>query len=220
MIDDTVKVKLNNISSLLTVITNRSVYWHLINKIGKTATSCLKWEDIYNTKFDWKEIFLIPYKITQESFLQNLQYQIIHRFYPCNRILNIWYKDHNSLCIACDEEDTLEHYFYSCGQSLRFWNQLNRWWYVLTAVNIQFNKYYVIFGIINENDDPLLNALNFCILYGKYHISDCKRNLRTCCFSIFLRELKNRLEIEREICYNNAKSAYFLKTWEDIYNSL
>ena len=220
IIDDTVKVKLNNKSSLLTAITNRSVYWHLINKIGKTATACLKWEDTYNTKFDWNEIFLIPYKITQESFLQNLQYQILHRFYPCNKVLHIWYKDHSNLCSACNEEDTLEHYFYLCDQTFSFWNQLNRWWHSLTAVKIQLNNHYVIFGIINENDDPLLNAFNFCILYGKFYISDCKRNHRTCCFFVFLREFKNRLETEREICYNNAKSAYFLKTWEDIYDSL
>ena len=82
------------------------------------------------------------------------------------------------------------------------------WWHSLTAVKVQLKYHYVIFGIINEND-PVLNAFYFYIFYGKFYISDCKRNHRTCCFFVFLREFKNKLETEREICYDNAKSAYF-----------
>ena len=219
--DDSVKIKINNIDTKLTHLTNKSIYWEYVRKKLETASAIKKWEEYYDLwHFDWKEIFIIPKKTTRESYLHSLQFQILHRYYPCNKMLGTWYDDHNKLCETCQIEDTLEHYFFFCETSKIFWSHFKHWWHSVTSVDLNLTMFYVIFGIINERDESLINALNFCILFGKYFIAKCKKGGDMCCFFSFLRELKNRIEIENYIYCQNGKEARFIQTWAEIYNSL
>ena len=180
-----------------------------------------KWEEYYDLwHFDWNEIFTIPYKTTQESHLHSLQFQILHRYYPCNKMLSIWYKDYSNLCETCQVEDTLEHYFFFCEKAHLFWSHFKHWWCSVTSVDLKLNMFYVIFGIINERDESLIHALNFCILFGKYFIANCKKSGELCCFFTYLRELKIRIEIENYIYSQNGKEARFIQIWSEIYNFL
>ena len=58
------------------------VYWSEINKIMERPTCYYKWESEYfYATFDWDLINVIPHECTTETFLQSLQFKIIHRYF-------------------------------------------------------------------------------------------------------------------------------------------
>ena len=79
-----IKVRINNKSISLNNVKCNDLYWSEIINKGQRPTSYFKWEsEYYYATFDWTQINMIPYKCARETSLQSLQYQIIHRFYPC-----------------------------------------------------------------------------------------------------------------------------------------
>ena len=74
-----------------------------------------KWEDILALGLDetkWREIFKLPFIVTQNTKLQWLQYRINQRILGTNKFLyKIKVKD-NAFCSFCQEdEETIEHLF-------------------------------------------------------------------------------------------------------------
>ena len=61
------------------------------NKISPSS-SIKKWVEIYPFMegYDWNKIFLLPYKIIKETFLQGFQYKVLNRIINCNDKLFIW----------------------------------------------------------------------------------------------------------------------------------
>ena len=56
----------------------KEYYWKLILATNTCPTVINKWEELYNyVHFNWEHIFELPYITTCETYLQNLQYQII-----------------------------------------------------------------------------------------------------------------------------------------------
>jgi len=73
----------------------------------------MKWKELYYfVDFDWKNIFALPYEITSETSLQSMQYQIIIRYFPCKSFVGLWNNDIDTKCTLCNDEETLEHYFF------------------------------------------------------------------------------------------------------------
>ena len=146
------------------------------------ATAIAKWEEIFEWEKHWEEIFTNPYKVARETDIQSLQFQILHRYYPCNLTLGTWYKDHKTTCDFCDATDDLEHYFCLCHYTQIFWNQFNRWWSNTTSVHFKISVFEVIFGIANPFGDKLIDSLNYCILLAKMFISHQKKGGLDCFF--------------------------------------
>jgi hypothetical protein len=150
-----------------------------------------------------------------------MQYHIINRFFPCNSILGIWYKDHKSDCDFCNKkEDDIQHYFYECDISKTFWKHFSTWWYNATAVNLNIKALDVIFGIMNPFKDSVIDCLNYCILLGKAFIVKQKKTTGDCFLYFYQRELKNRLELEQFICMDEAQEDKFNRKWGFIYENL
>jgi len=216
-----IKVKTKSIFKIFKTITNKEVYWEFINRISKRGTAMSKWEQRYDLiEFDWNEIFCNCYKVARETTLQSLQYQILHRFYPCNAILGIWYKDHSTLCEVCNVEDDLEHYFGNCTHTQIFWNSFNTWWYSVTSINLNISLFEVLFGVSNPFNEDLLDALNYCLLFAKMFISKQKKSKLDCFFYKYQVELKQRLEIEKTIYITNDKENIFDKRWKEIFEQM
>ena len=64
---------------------------------------------------DWAEIYHIPFKVTQDTKLQWLQYRISHRILTTNKFLAKIKLVNSSLCTFCNfEDETIEHLFWNC----------------------------------------------------------------------------------------------------------
>ena len=96
----------------------------------------------------------IPYTVCSETAIQSFQFKIFHRFYPCQYMLSLWYKDQNPMCTYCNTDiDYIEHTFHFCPRSILFWKSLQKWWYNTIGVTFDLAVRNVIFGINNTHKD-------------------------------------------------------------------
>lgn len=193
-------------------------------KIPKISSQS-KWNALYpvnemENKDYWKEVYSSPYLATRESRLQSFQFRIIHRTIPCNKYLcNIRIKQED-FCSFCDvpTTDTLQHFFFSCHKTSTFWNSVCHW--LSTQANFQVNidEREFLFGV--HRSIPQSRMTNFLTLLAKHFIFRQKlfhkANLD---LTHFLRELKQKLGIEKFICMQENKPRKF-SPWKQIYNAL
>ena len=212
------KIYIDHIKTDFNKVENKEVYWEFVRSIKVQPTAVIKWENLYDlTHFEWEDIFCIANTCARDTKLQSLQYQIIHRFFPCNATLHNWYADHNENCEYCDELDTLEHYFYNCEIAQNFWNLFHQWWCEVTNVNMNPALLDIIFGVTNHQGDILIDCLNYCILLGKWFIYNQKKNNKECHIFEYLKLLKMRLEIEQYLCNQKCQPDLFVEKWLTIF---
>ena len=215
----TVIIKNNRID--LRRVTCSQVYWSEINKIMERPTCYYKWESEYfYATFDWDLINVIPYECTTETFLQSLQFKIIHRYFPCNYRLHLWNIVEDSKCTYCNIVDTLNHYFAECQVVKGFWESVKRWFLRVFQFIINFTPLDILLGIPNYDNSNVIMNLNFVILFAKYFIHDCKKNDKPVDFYHFQVKLKTRMVIEeyRSELYNRKLD--FLVKWSVLSDSL
>ena len=217
------QIYINGFLKDIKVLESRDVYSEFVRNERKKPAAVSRWETIYeNVNFEWEHIFTIPYMSARDTKLQSLQYQVLHRFYPTNSNLSKWFADHNDRCLLCNIKDTIEHYFYYCDDVQQFWNMFMEWWHEVTLANVQLTLFDIIFGIVNEQKDMIIDSLNFLILLGKWFISNQKKKERQCNFEFFLKLVKQRLTAEEHICIEKGTFALFEKKWlmfKDALNS-
>ena len=103
-----VKVKLGNNFVDIRKMTCSQIYWAEIKTISQRPTSYFRWESEYFfATFDWDRINVIPYECASETYLQSLQFIIIHRYFPYKYNLKLWNIEDSSRCINCNQVDTL-----------------------------------------------------------------------------------------------------------------
>jgi len=197
----------------------KDFYWHFINKIYETPTAVMKWEELYYfVDFDWKNIFVLPYKSTSETSLQSMQYQIINRYFPCKSFIGLWNTEIDTKCTLCNDEETLEHYFYHCDIVKQFWSKFFDWWHRASDCRFNLRAIDIIFGLMNELHDRLIDVLNYCIILAKKFILDCRTKDELCNFNVFQSKLKSRLLVEEYIATINGRLPAFIQKWNFIVN--
>ena len=92
-----------------------------------------KWSQYCIADEDWSKIFLLPYLISRETYLQTFQFKILHRIFACNYWLSIVKVSESSKCHFCPEIDTIGHYFYTCPRVSILWKQSSKCWYRTTG---------------------------------------------------------------------------------------
>jgi hypothetical protein len=75
----------------------------LINRKKKTRTSILKWNEngYHFTSSKWRKTFELPFKVTQQSKLQWLQFQVLHRITPTSLYLHKLKIKSSQTCSFC-----------------------------------------------------------------------------------------------------------------------
>jgi hypothetical protein len=95
--------------------------------------------------------------------------------------------------------DSIEHYLLHCENTHIFWRQVFNWGATNLKVWLQVDTYEVLFGIPNENNEPIINQINFIILYGKYYINRCKKTETKMHLYEFLLECKKQMMLKHEL---------------------
>jgi hypothetical protein len=109
-------------------------------------------------------------------------------------------------CTYCKETDDIRHFFLFCPRERSFWKSFINWWNHLGDIIIpeQYDSLEesILFGF--QAEGGTFTVLNYCILLAKYHIY-CQRIHNDNAVDLFqyLIELKNKLNIERNICTSN-----------------
>ena len=220
--DYSVRVHIQNAEKLLNELKCKDFYSEFVQKLYVKPKAESKWSEYLNVlSLDWKYHYKLPYLLCCETAIQSFQYKLLHRFYPCNHMLAVWFKDESELCDECNvETDTLEHFFHYCPDILNFWGELENWWYETFSITLRLTTVDIIFGLFNENKDKMLDIFNLCILWGKWCISLCKQKERNLSITDFLCFLKCKLETERVICTCNNTLKTFENRWSLLYDAL
>ena len=134
-------------------------------------------------------------KAARETDVQSLQFKIINRYIPCKENLYLWGKESSDKCCLCNEIDTIELFFFAqCSYNRVFWQGVSKLVQQALGINIKLYDLDIIFGLPGEEN--IFRIINFCILYGKKYIFDCRINDNIVSIDRFKSKLKNRLEVE------------------------
>ena len=182
-------------------MSNKIVYNSYINRLYCTPKSQEKWIENYPflETLDWKSIYTIPYVANKETFIQSLQYKILHRYFNCNYNLHIWKIKEASTCNYCNEIDTIEHFLFYCEKVTKFSGISAVFLSRMSNVNIEFTILEIVLGIHCINSYSYM--CNFVILYGNLFIYQCKKYETDLFFLEFLYKLKKNSYV-REMCSN------------------
>jgi hypothetical protein len=213
---DLLYIRLNNLKNLKT----KNLYVYLLEKEHDCISppnSQIYWQNRYAISEEEMQLaYMLPYKVSKLTILQALQYKILNKIINCNYWLNKIQIIDSSKCRFCQEEETIEHFFFACALTKQFWHAFLTWW------NVGDNEYH---NILKEKDiilghnlgDKKDNTLNCCILIGKKMIYEQKNvHKKQPDIYMFHCDLKSVIEMERQICIKNGKLSEYHKNWGDI----
>jgi exonuclease III len=207
--------KLQRLKSLKT----KDLYWILLgykHDCKSLPNTQLYWENMYKMDHDTMEIvYTLPYKVTRSTNLQALQYKILYKIINCNH----WLRKINILdsakCRFCEEEETIEHFFFRCPLTKQFWKVFLSWWN--HNGNSYTNALYekdILMGYMREKSDSKI--LNCCILIGKAMILKEKNLNKQPDLYIYLCDLKEYLDIELSIARKHSTIDKLVDAWGEI----
>jgi exonuclease III len=220
-VDERLYKRLHNLKTLKT----KDIYWTLLG----ISHDCLSHA---NTIVNWKlrysyddemivKIFRLPYLVTNRTNLQALQYKIIYKIVNCNSWLHKIQIIDSPTCRFCLEEETIEHFLFSCRVTKQFWKAFQTWWNGVTIQNIGIieEKHIVLGYLIPETDLKTHKTFNSCILIGKAMIYRCKNmNVQPDIYA-FHCDLKEYLTIEKSISPDMCNLQKLESEWGDILDT-
>ena len=68
------------------------------------------------------------------------------------------------------------HYFNECDYVHYLWRVFSNWWSKTTEVGFQLQTQEQLFGVLNFDNDQLLHALNYMLIFITWYIYICKTN--------------------------------------------
>ena len=174
-------------------------------------------EDALN--FNWRSIYLLPWKCTLSTKLRNFQFKFLHRRIATNSFLfKIKFSDTDLCCFCQNAQETLIHLFWDCPVTNVFWKNIQNF---LISVNlIQTSRVLrktVCLGLDEEKGEILVNH---CLLLARYYIFSCKFNNTKPLILEYLYQIKSNLQLEKQISVTIGMQKAFEKKWHKIIESL
>jgi hypothetical protein len=208
-------------NKLLRYKTLKSVdcYWLLLpskHDLNTIPNSIQYWKTKYAlTDASLDNLITTPYTSLRDTYTQTLQYKILHKIFNCNHWLHKLKILNNPNCKFCNEDDTIEHYFYTCTKTYDFWTFIKNWWNRLNLFKIDtLTEKDIILGI--ENDSQTGEILNCIILIAKASIYNNKSNNKEPDIYTFFCQLKFFLTMEEAIATKNKVYNTYINKWEAI----
>lgn len=213
-------IKVSNASS-------RTIYGVLVSRRKQPITAQQRWAAIYpqldqqldpRQNDDWAQIYLSPYRATRETKYQAFQYKVLQRTIPCNKYLaNIRIRQDDK-CSFCAEVDTIQHFLAECDDTRRLWNQIRSWMEQNTGFQMDISQQEFLLGV--HPRVPGSRKINLIAIMAKFfthrqklfHNGDLP-------LTLFLREFRTRLQIEKHICALEGKPDKF-NCWRTTLSAL
>ena len=199
-------------------ITNKIVYWELIEKIRVTPITKSQWINEFDLPDEkWEDIFEIA-KVIRDTKIRTFQYKLLFNLIPCNSYLCKIGKKDTDTCHFCNAIDNIGHYFYECEATKTFWYNLQTWWNNMENDNIKITKELAMIGSIHEKNKK--ERLNAVLQLARWHIYVEKLRINSPVLYKFLCILKYKIKIEKAICKNESQIKLYNKLWLDIENHI
>ena len=178
-------------------------------KNSEKPSSIKKWERSFIDEMNWRHAFQATRLATQSTYLQSLQYKIMHNI-TCTNItlvkMKIIQEDKCSFCK--NDRETISHMFTECPYATKFWSDVKKWYENETTCKIQFHQQTILFGF-----HPKHQLENLITIAAKAHIYSSRIQNQIPHIDLFLMKLWNIYNTERYIARTNDKYRTFKAKW-------
>lgn len=146
-------------------------------------------------------------------------YNVLYRLCPCNRYLAQVRIIPSDTCSFCPGTDSLTHFFLKCEGVRPFWEQLAKWCRDFLDLSIDnLTDTQLLFGVTNPPKG--MKVLNWIVLFAKFFIQKRKLFFQgTIPFIVFLREARDRVNLEKRACQHENKINKF-RPWQRLHDAL
>ena len=217
---DPLSVKIDKHRKNVSDLKCKDCYCCIVREKKVMSTCILRWEALYNVKFEWEYIYCCAFQTTTEKTLQSFQYRVLNRYIPCNVNLCKWKKAESETCNYCNQLDTIEHFLYDCHSTKRLWDEFFDWWYTVSDTTIHCSVLDIIFGIANPEKNVILNVMDFLIIFVKHFVYKSKLNSKELNIVQLKYELRDRIVCEKSILLLQNKCNEYYNVWYPIHTSL
>ena len=129
--------------------------------------SCIQaWNRQYNIRFDgneWKKLFVLPWKLTEDHILIEFQYKILHKIFGSQSYVSRFDRNVPELCIKGRVRANTIHMFFKCDDVKRFRNDFVPFFRdFLPSQMLELEN--VLLGLL-ESDCEIINL---CVLHAKW----------------------------------------------------
>jgi hypothetical protein len=101
----------------------------ILNKNSSVHTAQRKWNTVFNINSnEWKQIYILPFKVTACTKLHWFQFRINHNILATNYFLKKFKIIDDANCNFCqNENEYIEHIFWGCENVQNLLEQVNSW---------------------------------------------------------------------------------------------
>lgn len=146
-----------------------------------------------------------------------LQFRILHRILPVNRLLCKFVPNIRNICDFClNGEETITHFFYRCPNIQIFITETTQFMNSI-GIDITIDEKKMIFG--NANLEPM-SFFNLIVLFMKNFIWFCKQKKILPTVETFKNYIKPILETLKMIYTIKNDELYFTQSWGILHDSL
>lgn len=165
-----------------------------------------------NLQLEWKDIYMLPRKVSMDTKLRIFQYKILNNILYLNKQLFTFKKTNTKLCSFCKlQDEIINHLFVECNFSIMLWRELKVFCqlsFVLPALDPQS----ATFGFF-EIDPELFLILNHILLLYKYYFYS-SRDCEQVSLAALLKSIKKVFVLEKHLSLGNEKKTEaFNKKW-------
>jgi len=165
-----------------------------------------------NLQCKWKDIYLLPRKVTVDTTLRFFQYKLLNNILYLNKQLFTFNKVETKKCSFCNlHDETINHLFVDCNYSVSLWRDLKDFCRP-SLVLPDLRSQSATFGFFDIDPDLFL-LINHILLLYKYYIYS-SRSSKTVSLAALIRNIKKVFVLEKQVSLrNNNKIRLFNKKW-------
>ena len=174
-----IRIKNNEECLTLSKLNARNLYDILVHKkipLSKAKQSYCDYFNIDNTVEHWSTIYTMPRQVMYDNKIKEMQFKILHKYFPTNLLLYKMKKVNSHSCSFCFMyAEDMFHLFYNCHQVRPLWFFIENLCMEKLNIDITFKCQDIILGYdLSRMHEKYIVIVNKVILYCKYYITQCK----------------------------------------------
>ena len=212
-VEDPLEIKWNGNNYPITKLTHKMIYDMFVTKIALTSPISKATISDLNVKEEDEIslIYLLPHKTGVNNAIKELQYKILNKYLAVNVYLTKIKLKNSDLCsFGCNQQETVNHLFFSCEKTQTFWRNLFNEIEIKTQTKIEYDLKSIILG---HKQNFYQIDINYIILSAKYYIYRCKLEDSRPLLSTFIKQFKRQETIDIERIHIYSKRS-LMKLWK------
>ena len=112
-----------------------------LSNLKEKPSKSLKLKSDYSlTDEDLQSIYLLPQKLTTETYVRSFQYKVLNGILYSRKFLLKFGLVEDDKCLECKQLETMEHMLFECNVVRDYWKKLETFWYSQSKFKISLKK--------------------------------------------------------------------------------